>query len=159
MLSHLKRLQILLAREKKTVSAAEPVNFIFKSNEEPIKFFAKAKTAVTIVDNLIGPTTLACVGQVKHPIRLLTGKDERSLPAGFNDNLKAFKSGGHDIEVRRHVVLNDRYLFLNGRCWLTNTSLKNVGQKPLSIIECIDCKAAIAKAIEQKWREAEIYQI
>jgi hypothetical protein len=159
MLGHLKKLQILLAREKKTVSAAEPVNYIFKSNEEPIKFFAKAKTAVTIVDTQIGPTTLACVGQVKHPIRLLTGKDEQSLPAGFNDNLKAFKSGGHDIEVRRHVVLNDRYLFLNGRCWMASTSLKDVGQKVLSIIECVDCKAAIAKAIEQKWREAEIFPI
>ncbi len=159
MLRHLKKLQILLAQDKRSVGASAPVNYQFKSKAEPIKFFAKAKTAVTIVDTQIGATTLECLNEVKHPLRLLTGKDEQSLSSDFKNTFKLFCSGGHEVEIRRHVVLNDCYFFLNGRCWLVGASLNTVGQKIVSIIECIDAKSAIAKSVEQKWREAEIYQI
>lgn len=159
MLRHLKKLQLLMSRNKKSVSVAEPVNYLLKSKSEAIKFFARAKKAVTIVDTQVGATTLECLKEVKHPIRLLTGKDEQTLPSGFKDIMKKFSSDGYDVEIRCHVVLNDRYLFLNGRCWLASSSLMAVGKKPLSIIECIDAKSAIAREIEGKWREAEIYQI
>lgn len=157
MLGHLKKLQYLLSRERKSSNAEEIANFVFKTKAEPIKFFGMAKTTVTVVDTHIGTTTLECLKQVKHPIRLLTRKGEETFPGGFGDILKKFRSGGHDLEIRRHVVLNDRYFFLNGRCWLVSASLNAVGNKLLSIIECVDAKSAIAKGIEQKWREAEIY--
>ena len=158
MLQHLKKLKIMLSLDKKSAVATEPVNYVFKSKDGPIKFFALAKTTVTVVDTQIGTTTLECLKQVKHPIRFLTGKEEQTFPRGFNDVLKKFSSGGRQIEIRRHVVLNDRYLFLNGRCWIVSSPLNSMGSKPVSLVECIDAKSAIAKAIEGKWREAEIYQ-
>ena len=156
MAGHLKKIQYLL-RDKKTGGADESANYVLKAKEDAIKFFATAKAAVTLVNTHVGVPTLESLKQVKHPIRLLTRKDEDTFPSGFGDILKKFSSGGHDIEIRRHVVLNDRYFFLNGRCWLVSGSLTDVGKKPLSMIECVDAKSAIAKAIEQKWREAEIY--
>ena len=158
MLQRLKKLNVLLSHDKKSVGAAEPVNLIFKSKEGPIKFFALAKSAVTVVDTQIGTATLECLKQVKHPIRMLTGMDEQTFPNGFNDVLKKFASAGHQIEIRRHVLLNDRYIFLNGRCWIVSSPLNSVGNKPVSVVECIDAKTAITKAIEGKWREAGIYQ-
>jgi hypothetical protein len=157
MSGHLKKLQLILASEKKPGGASETANYVFKTKAESIKFFANAKTTVTLVDTHIGTTTLECLNQVKHPIRILTGKEEQTFPVGFNDILKRFCSGGHDVEIRRHVVLNDRYFFLNGRCWLVSSSLNTVGTKRLSIIECIDAKSVLAKGLEQKWRESEIY--
>jgi hypothetical protein len=159
MVGHLKKLKYLLSRENKTSGAEESANFVFKAKADAIKFFARAKTAVTLVDTHIGTATLESLKQVQHPIRILTRKDEDTFPSGFGDILKKFSSGGHDVEIRRHVVLNDRYFFLNGRCWLVSNSLNEIGSKLLSTIECVDAKSAIAKAIEQKWREAEIFPI
>jgi hypothetical protein len=158
MLQHLKKLQVLLSHDKKSAAATEAANYIFKSKESPIKFFALAKSTVTLVDTHIGTTTLECLKQVRHPMRLLTGMDEQTFPKGFNDVLKKFCAGGRQVEIRRHVVLNDRYVFLNGRCWLVSSPLNSVGSKLVSIIECIDAKSSILKAFESKWREAEIYQ-
>ncbi len=157
MAGHLKKLQYLLSRDKKSAGADESANYVLKAKADAVKFFATAKTTVTLVDTHIGTTTLESLKQVRHPIRLLTRKDEDTFPGGFGDILKKFSSGGHAVEIRRHVVLNDRYFFLNGRCWLVSGSLNTVGNKLLSIIECVDAKSAIAKGIEQKWREAEIY--
>ena len=157
MLQQLKKLQVLLSHDKKTAIATAAVNTIFKSKESPIKFFALAKSTVTIVDTHIGTATLECLKKVRHPVRILTTKDEEAIPAGFSDILKKFRAGGRQVEIRRHVVLNDRYVFLNGRCWIVSSPLNSVGGKLVSIIECIDAKSAITKAIEGKWREAEIY--
>ena len=158
MSEHLKKLQYVLAREKKPGGASETAHYVFKAKAQPIKFFASAKTTVTLVDAHVGTTTLECLKQVKHPIRILTLKEAQTFPAGFNDILKKFISGGHEVEIRRHVLLNDRYIIFNGRCWQVSSSLNTVGTKLLSIIECIDAKSVIVKGLEQKWREAEIYQ-
>ena len=158
MSGHLKKLQLILASENKPVGASETANFVFKTKAQTVKFFATAKTTVTLVDTDVGTTTLECLKQVKHPIRILTLKEAQTFPAGFDAVLKKFISGGHDVEIRRHVVLNDLNIIFNGRCWLISSSLNTVGEKLLSVIECIDAKSAIAKGLEQKWREAEIYQ-
>ena len=159
MLQQLKKLRIMLSHDNKSTVATEPINYIFKSKEGPTKFFALAKTTVTVVDNPIGTATLECLKKVRHPIRLLTGKDEQTFPSGFSSILKKFSTGGRQVEIRRHVVLNDRYLLLNGRCWIVSSPLNSVGNKPVSIVECIDAKSAITKTIEGKWREAEVYRI
>ena len=158
MLRHLKKLQVLLARNKKPLTGAEPANHLFKSKSESIKFFAGAKTAVTVVDNRIGTTTLECVKEVKHPIRVLTSKDEQTFPSGFKDTLKKFCSGGHAVEIRCHIMINDRYFFLNGRCWLASGSLNSAGSQILSLVECIDAKSAITREVERRWRESEVYR-
>jgi hypothetical protein len=130
---------------------------VLKLKTDVIKFFAGAKTAVTIVDTRLGSVTLECLINVKQPIRLLTGKEEQTLPDDFATLLKEFRSGGHQVEIRRHIMLHDRLIFFNGRCWLVNTSLLQAGKNRLGLIECIDVKSAIAKEIEGKWRESEIY--
>jgi hypothetical protein len=54
-------------------------------------------------------------------------------------------------------MVQDRYIFFNGRCWMASSSLDTIQSKPMSVIECIDVKSAIAREIERKWREAEKY--
>jgi hypothetical protein len=157
MLRHLKKLQILIAPNKKSLVGTEPDNYIFKLKTDVIKFFSAAKTAVTIVDTCLSGDTLECLINIKHPIRLLTGKEEHTLSDDFDTHLRKFRSSGHAAEVRRHIILHDRFVFFNGRCWLLNASILQAGENRLSLIECIDAKSAIAREIEGKWREAEIY--
>jgi hypothetical protein len=110
-----------------------------------------------VVDTQFGSTTFECLKEVQHPLRLLTSREGRSLAEGFDTILKRFCSNCPDVEIRRHVMIHDRYIFFNGRCWMTSSSLDTIKSTPISIIECIDLKAAVAREIERKWREAEKY--
>ena len=40
---------------------------------------------------------------------------------------------------------------------MASASLETMNSKPITVIECVDLKAAIAREIERKWREAEKY--
>lgn len=151
----LKRLQLLLAKEEGPVNLAEPKNYQFKIRSEIIKFFSIAKTAVTLVDTQLGGATFECLKNVKTPLRLLTSRESEALVKGFDEILKGFCSSCPDVEIRRHVMIHDRYIFFNGRCWLASASLNSIDSKPLNIIECVDAKSAIARGIERKWREAK----
>ncbi len=155
----LKKLQLLLAKDKKPVQMAEAKNYRLKSISETQKFFSTAKTAVTLVDTQFGSTTFECLEKVHHPLRLLTSREPKSLADGFDAILKSFCSSCPDVEIRRHVMLHDRYVFFNGRCWMASASLDTMDSKPISVIESVDLKAAIAREIERKWREAEKYNI
>ena len=155
----LKRLQFLLAKEEKPIKVAEPKNFQFKTKSTAAKFFSKAKTAVTLVDTHLGNTTFECLKDVQTPLRLLTSREPQALVDGFDEILKGYCASCPDVEIRRHVMIHDRYIFFNGRCWLGSASLNSMDSKPLNIIECVDAKAAIAREIERKWREAEKYMV
>jgi hypothetical protein len=156
---YLKKLQFYLAQEKKPVQIAEPENYHFDTKTDAINFFSNARTAVTLIDSQLGLATFGCLKKVQYPIRLLTSRESQAFVRGFNEILKKFRASGHDVEVRRHVMIHDRYLFFNGRCWLASSSLSMIEHKTLSIIECIDAKSAIARTIERKWREAEKYLV
>lgn len=153
----LKKLQLLLVKDKKPVQISEAKNYYLKSISEAQKFFSAAKTAVTLVDTQVGDTTFKCLESIAHPLRLLTSREHKSLADGFDAILKSFCSNCPDVEIRRHVMLHDRYIFFNGRCWMAGSSLDTADSKPVSVIECIDLKAAVAREIERKWREAEKY--
>jgi hypothetical protein len=155
----LKRLQFLLAKEEGPVKTAEPKNYQFKATSESIKFFSSAKTAVTLVDTQLGSVTFECLKNVQTPLRLLTSREPQALGDGFDEILKSYCASCPDVEIRRHVMIHDRYIFFNGRCWLASASLNLIGSKPLSVIECIDAKSAIAREIERKWREAEKFLV
>lgn len=155
----LKKLQFLLAKDKKSVQIVEAKNYHLKTVSEAQEFFSSTKTAVTLVDTQCGSTTFECLETVKHPLRLLTSRETKALADGFDGILRNFCSGCPDVEIRRHVMLYDRYIFFNGRCWMVSASMDTVGNQAVSIIECIDLKAAIAREIERKWREAEKYII
>ncbi len=155
----LKKLQLLLSKDKKPVQIAEAQNYCFKAISDSIKFFSSAQTAVTLVDTQFGSTTFECLKNVQHPLRLLTSREPQALAAGLDAILKRFCSSCPDVEIRRHVMVHDRYIFFNGRCWMASSSLDTIPSKPMSVIECIDVKSAIAREIERKWREAEKYII
>lgn len=155
----LKKLQLLLSKNKKPVQISEAKNYRLKGISDAIKIFSTAQTAVTLVDTQFGSTTFECLKEVQHPLRLLTSRESRSLVDGFDAILKGFCSSCPDVEIRRHVMVHDRYIFFNGRGWMTGSSLDTIESTPVNIIECIDLKAAVAREIERKWREAEKYII
>jgi hypothetical protein len=155
----LKKLQILLSKEREPVQIVEPKNYHFRDKSELIKFLGKAKTAVTLVDTRLGSNTFECLKDVKHPIRLLTSRESQALADGFDDILRSYCSTCPDVEIRRHVMVHDRYIFFNGRCWLASACLEAIDSRPLNVIECIDAKSAIARTIERKWREAQKHLI
>lgn len=153
----LKKLQLLLVRNKKPLQIAEAKNYYLKAISEAKKFFSSAQTAVTLVDTQFGSTTFACLENVQHPLRLLTSREPKALADGFDAILKSYCSNCPDVEIRRHVMLHDRYIFFNGRCWIASASMDDLTSNPISVVECIDLKAAVAREIERKWREAEKY--
>lgn len=153
----LKKLQLLLVRNKKPIQIAEAKNYYLKAITEAKKFFSSAQTAVTLVDTQFGSTTFACLENVQHPLRLLTSREPKALADGFDAILKSYCSNCPDVEIRRHVMLHDRYIFFNGRCWIASASMDTLTRNPISVVECIDLKAAVAREIERKWREAEKY--
>ena len=155
----LKKLQLLLVKNNKPVQIEEAKNYYFKTKSEIANFFGTAQTAVTLVDSRFGSTTFECLKKVEHPLRLLTNRESQALASGFDTILKNFCSSCPDVEIRRHVMVHDRYIFFNGRCWMAGSSLDTVESNPISVIECVDVKSAIAREIERKWREAKKYTL
>jgi hypothetical protein len=155
----LKKLQFLLAKEEGAVKVAEPKNYRFKASSELLKFFSSAKTAITLVDTQLGNTTFECLKNVQTPLRLLTSRESDALVNGFDEILKGYCASCPDVEIRRHVMIHDRYIFFNGRCWLASASLNLIDSQQLYVIECVDAKSAIAREIERKWREAKKYLV
>ncbi len=157
MLRQLKILQNFLAGRKKSFRKAGSINLFFNAKEQLIKFFGRSKTVLMIVDTRIGKTTFDCIRKVQTPVRLLTRQTHQELADYAGGYLTELRNRGHEIEVRRHLRLNDRFLIFNGHCWATNCSLVDLGKKTLSIIECVDTQIAVVKEIGRKWREAKGY--
>ena len=157
MLPQLKKLQNFLAGKKKSVLQPQSVNRFFTAKEQLIKFFSSSKTVLMIVDTQIGKTTFDCIQRVKTPVRLLTRQTLQDLAANVGGCLAEFRTNGHDIETRRHLRVNDRFIVFNGHCWLVSCSLVDVGKVTLSIIECVDTQPVVIKEIGRKWREAKVY--
>jgi hypothetical protein len=155
----LKKLQLLLSKDEGMVKIAEPKNYRFTGKTEAVKFFGSAKTAVTIVDTQLGSTTFDCLEKVQQPIRLMTSRESQALVDGFDAILKSYCSSCPEVEIRRHVMIHDRYIFFNGRCWLASAPVDLIETKPLNVIECVDARSAIAREIERKWREAKKYLV
>ena len=157
MLPQLKKLQNNLTGKKKSVLRDQSGYRFFTTKEQVIKFLSSCKTVLLIVDTQIGKTTFDCIQRVKTPVRLLTRQTLQDLAAIAGGYLAEFRINGHDIETRRHMRLNDRFIVFNGRCWLANRSLVDVGKKTLSIIECVDTQPVVVKEIGRKWREAKVF--
>ena len=158
MLPQLKRLQNSLAGQKKSVLQDQCAYRFFTAKEQVVKFLSSCKTVLMIVDTQIGQTTFDCIQRVKTPVRLLTRQTLQDFAADAGGCLAEFRTNGHEIETRRHLRLTDRFIVFNGRCWLANRSLVDVGKKTLSIIECVDTQPVVVKEIGRKWREAKVYR-
>lgn len=157
MLPQLKKLQNNLTGKKISAPQNQSIYHNFTAKEQVIRFLSRCKTVLMIVDTQIGKTTFDCIQGVKTPVRMLTRQSLQDLVANAGGYLAEFRTNGRDLETRRHLKLNDRFIVFNGRCWLTNRSLVDVGKKTLSIIECLDIQPVIIKEIGRKWREAKVH--
>jgi hypothetical protein len=157
MLPQLKKLQNFISGKKESVTQTQSVNRFFTTKEQLINFFSKSKTVLMIVDTQIGKTTFDCIQKVQTPIRLLTRQTLQDMADNVGGYLAEFRKNGREIETRRHLKLNDRFIIFNGHCWLASCSLVDAGKATLSIIECVDTQAVVVKDIGRKWREAKVY--
>lgn len=157
MLPQLKKLQNFFDGQNHAVLKDESANQFFTGKAKLAEFFNRTKTALTIIDTQVDKTTLECLEGVKKPVRLLIGQSEKGVIDGIGGYLAEFRTRGHEIEIRRHLKLSDRFFILNGRCWMVSCSLVQVDQVTLSIIECVDTKPVVIKEIGRKWREGKMF--
>jgi len=157
MQARLEELRPLLGNLMSPTDIALPDNRPFTAKSEIRDLVAKADGDLLLVDAYVGISTLDCLRDMAHPVRILTGKQPQSIEQGFDAAVKDFRSEGHVLNVRRHTKLHDRYLIFNDRCWLIGSSIKDAGKKALNVIECVDCKRVIVVDAEKKWTEAIAY--
>ncbi|CAB1081621.1 hypothetical protein D1AOALGA4SA_9268 [Olavius algarvensis Delta 1 endosymbiont] len=157
MLPHLKALQHFAVGKKKSVQQTQSLNLLFTTKEQIINFLSSAKTVLMIVDTEIGKTTFDCIQKVQTPVRLLTRQSHQELADNAAVYIDFFRQDDHEIDIRRHLKLNDRFIIFNGHCWLVNRSLVDLGKETISIIECVDTQSVVVKEIGRKWREAKVY--
>jgi hypothetical protein len=72
----------------------------------------------------------------KVEIKILT----KNMYSKFEEVAKKFKKQGRNFEVRTLNDIHDRYVLVDERAWLFGQSLKDAGNKPLSIVELDDVK-------------------
>jgi len=157
MLPQLKRLQNFFDGQSTSDLEDQFSNRFFTGRLKLTEFFNSVETALTIIDTRVDKTTFDCIRGVQTPIRMLVGQSEKDIIDDIGGCLSEFRTQGHEIEIRRHLKLNDRFLIFNGRCWMASCSLAEVDQVTLSIIECVDTKSVIVKEIGRKWREARVF--
>ena len=157
MSGRMQKLRPLLGTQTTPTEIAVPDGKPFTAKSEIRELIAKAEGDVFLVDAYIGISTLDCLRELQHPIKILTGEQKQSIESGFDTTLGDFRAEGRTIEVRRHPKLHDRYLIFNERCWLIGGSIKDAGKKALNVIECLDSKDAISADVKKKCDEATIY--
>jgi hypothetical protein len=155
--SRIGQLRMLLASSTAPIEISVSDDHPFTAKSEIRDLVATADGPVLLVDAYIGISTLDCLREVQHPIRILTGQQNHSVGSGFEAAVKDFQFEGRIVEVRRHPKLHDRYLIFNDRCWLIGSSIKDAGKKALNVIECLDSKQAIVADAEKKWTEAVLF--
>ena len=156
MLPQLKKLQRIVAGSQKSELSTKSANRFIKEQDQLIQLLGKAKTPLTILDTQIGQATFDSIQLVKTPVRLLIGQSQQDVAASLNGQLAQLRKQGRKLEIRQHLKLNDRFIIFNGRCWMASCSLVEVGHVTLSLIECVDTKPVVVKAIGRKWREARV---
>ncbi|UCD80067.1 MAG: hypothetical protein JSW26_01125 [Desulfobacterales bacterium] len=157
MLPQLERLQNFFDGQNQFDTEKQSTNRFFTGRARLAEFLGSAKTALSIVDTRVDQTTFDCIQGVRKPIRLLIGQREKDIIDNIGNSLDEIRARGHEIEIRRHPKINDRFLIFNGRCWMASCSLTDVDQVTLSIIECVDTKAVVVKEIGRKWREGKVF--
>jgi hypothetical protein len=120
------------------------------------EFFARAGTALTVVDADPAAGTLDCLQNVAHPIRLLTKEPKNGFDQNFIRALKSSNERGKTIELRLYPDIHDRVILFNRRCWLAGGPLKDAANTAVALIEVIDNRDAISDRVEKMWLAAEM---
>jgi hypothetical protein len=127
--------------------------------EEAQKFLGEAETEILVVDDRLGINTLECLKKFRHHIRILTSSLVNSVEDDFKNAMQEFRATGHILSVRSHPKIHDRYFLFNNRCWLSGSSLSEVGMKGFNVLEIVDFKKQIYLETTNKWEEAKPWGI
>lgn len=157
MSAHMEELRPLLGGPTAAIEISVSDERPFTAKSEIRDLVATADGPLFLVDAYVGISTLDCLRDVSHPIRILTGQQKLSVEPGFESSIRDFRAEGRTIVVRRHPKLHDRYLIFNDRCWLIGSSIKDAGKKALNVIECLDSRQTIVSDAEKKWTEGIAY--
>ncbi|MGD6850925.1 MAG: hypothetical protein ACQCN6_02560 [Candidatus Bathyarchaeia archaeon] len=84
-------------------------------------------------------------------IKILT----KNMYAKFEEVSKKFKKQGRNFEVRTLTDIHDRHVIVDERAWLFGQSLKDAGNKPLSIVELDDVKM-VEKTFSDLWNKGTV---
>jgi hypothetical protein len=134
--------------------ASHPLKSPSTSWEEAQEFLARADTEIMIVDDRLGINTFECLKKVRHHIRILTSSLVNPVDDDIEKGMQDFRASGHILSVRRQLKVHDRLFLFNNRCWLSGSSLSEVGMKGFNVIEIVDFKKQIFLDTSGKWEEA-----
>lgn len=88
-------------------------------------------------------------------IRFLTRSEY--LPKDFVTEAKKFsQETKHDVAVRSHLDVHDRFIVTDGRTFQAGSSSKDLGKRSSLVIEIKDLAAATIDLIEARWNEGTV---
>jgi hypothetical protein len=129
----------------------------FTAHREIQKLLTSATSEVAIADNFVNEVTLDLIrglpGQLK--IRLLTKQMKgqfKMLPP------KLIAETGHRAEVRLTNDLHDRWIFVDSECYISGTSLKQLGGERPSVLVRLEGKKqteAMRVIFDHTWQDAK----
>jgi hypothetical protein len=85
-------------------------------------------------------------------IKILT----KNMKGKFEAVARKFKAQRPNFEVRLSNDIHDRSILVDNRAWMFGQSLKNAGEKPLSIIEFEDI-SPVEEAFVHLWNKGRIF--
>jgi hypothetical protein len=118
------------------------------------KIMQTTNNRVFLIDAYVDDSLFALYFESLKPtveIKVLT----KNMYTKFEAVGRKFKSQGSNFEVRTSNEIHDRTLIVDNRAWLFGQSLKDAGNKPLSIIELDDVVQA-EKLFKDLWGRAKI---
>jgi len=126
--------------DRKEIIYDEPRPFDAYKDIEKIMLSAKNEVRILdpYVDQSLFPLYFADVGS-KVRIKIITEK----MKGKFKEVAEKFKKQNSNFEVRLARGIHDRFLMVDNRAWILGQSIKDAGNKPLSIIELRDPTRAI----------------
>ncbi len=117
------------------------------------EFFANAQNRVLIYDGYVEEKTLEILGSLPKSasIRILTN----NTYGNFTRELRLFEKE-HSIEVKKLSTVHDRFFIIDGKCYLSGTSLHSLGGQKSSTLCSVDSHIMqiFEKRFEQDWAPA-----
>ena len=137
--------------ERKEIIYDEPRPFDAYKDIEKIILSARDEVKILdpYVDQSLFPLYFADVGS-QVSIKIVT----ENMKGKFKEVAEKFRKQKNNFEVRLAKGIHDRFLIVDYRAWILGQSIKDAGNKPLSIIELRDPTRAI-DLFSKLWMESE----
>lgn len=116
--------------------------------------FARAKKEILIFDGYVEENTLDILSEIDKNVslRILTN----NTYGKFLKELPRFKKEFPSSEVKKSLVVHDRFFFVDGKCFISGTSLHTLGGKKSSYIFEVNKNIAdiLKNHFENVWNQA-----